>query len=410
MSEPIQVCCLDDAPAKRLVLSCGSTLQANDVYFECADIPLTPSPEALVAAALLPAMSLGRPLHCYGALDADFVSAMERYQQRMATWNPSLQTVPLHGGLTGETRIPAAATGNRVGLFFSCGVDSFYSLLVNLEEVTDLIFVHGFDIAVDDQAHARLVERQIREVARQLGKRALCVRTNLRPSWLDRVGGWGPVSHGAAMAAVAHLLGPDFRRILIAGSDPSEVPWPWGSHPDTDPLWSAPNLEFVHDHREVCRADKIRRITDCETAMRHLRVCWKNRQLQLNCCRCEKCLRTMICLRALGQLEHGATFPRQISLLRVALTRLDLPVSSAVDQLENLRLLARAQGCAAIKWALRFAFFRCWLFHLFGWKRKSALKKDESARQEAFGPNRRTGVDFSGKGSRCGRARIRRIR
>ena len=40
-----------------------------------------------------------------------------------------------------------------------------------------------------------------------------------------------------------------------------------------------------------------------------LRVCWKNNSQELNCGRCEKCVRTMVSLAAAGVLPKCETFP-----------------------------------------------------------------------------------------------------
>ncbi len=377
MSQAIEVSYSDWKPRHRVEMSIRSPIVSEGVCFECKDLALTPTSEALIAAALLPAMNQGRPLSWPGQVEAEFKTSIGQCQARYARWVKQLQCVELVGDSNNRKSVETPVAGVRTALFFSGGVDSFYSLLENLDEVTDLVFVHGFDIAIDDEAHARMVESRIRQVGKAMNKRVLCIRTNLRTRWLGNVGGWGEVAHGPAMAAVAHLLGPGFRRIIIAGSDNSEVPWPWGSHPDTDPLWSTSVLEFVHDHREVERIEKIRRITQHKTALNHIRVCWKNRDLKANCCRCEKCLRTMISLKALGCLGESTGFHRPLSLIRVAMIKLPLPVSSAIGQIENLKMLKSAKGCMMIKWALRLAFFRCWLLHLLGWHRASSLRRDE---------------------------------
>jgi hypothetical protein len=71
-----------------------------------------------------------------------------------------------------------------------------------------------------------------------------------------------------------------------------------GSHPLTDPLWSTEGTEIVHEGAEVGRADKVAKIAENPAALACLMVCANS--VTSNCGRCEKCLRTMIALRALG--------------------------------------------------------------------------------------------------------------
>lgn len=61
---------------------------------------------------------------------------------------------------------------------------------------------------------------------------------------------------------------------------------------------------------EASRADKVRMLAREPLALRHLRVCWEKDEGTYNCGRCEKCLRTMTSLHALGVLAECETFPR----------------------------------------------------------------------------------------------------
>ena len=47
---------------------------------------------------------------------------------------------------------------------------------------------------------------------------------------------------------------------------------------------------------------------------RHLRVCWQNVGTDLNCGRCEKCVRTMAMLAGAGVLDRCETFPDRVDL------------------------------------------------------------------------------------------------
>src|SRR4029079_16507426 len=108
--------------------------------------------------------------------------------------------------------------GSRgVAAFFSGGVDSWSTVLVH-PDVTDLIYVHGFDIPIDQPEVSANVERRLEPVAEQLGKRFHVVRTDMR-QLVDDAAPWD-VSHGPALAAAAHLFAPVCDRVLIGGSTP----------------------------------------------------------------------------------------------------------------------------------------------------------------------------------------------
>lgn len=85
--------------------------------------------------------------------------------------------------------------------------------------------------------------------------------------------------------------------LVIPSSYAYEDATPWGSHWDTDPLWSSPDkIRIIHDDASVNRRDKIIQLAAEPLVQRHLRVCWRNLAPTGNCSRCEKCLRTMTTL------------------------------------------------------------------------------------------------------------------
>ena len=133
------------------------------------------------------------------------------------------------------------------------------------------------------------------------------VRTNVRAftAGID----WGRYAHGPCLAAIGHVLSPLLHTMYVASCYWFTTLKPWGSHPDIDGRWSSERLEFVHHGLEATRADKIRRIAKSEVALRTLRVCWRNRDNEFNCGRCEKCARTMFALSCCGVLHRRIGLP-----------------------------------------------------------------------------------------------------
>lgn len=216
-------------------------------------------------------------------------------------------------------RVATGATG--VGCFFSGGVDSFYSAITESDRITHLIFVHGFDIDVDDENLAARASAAARESAAELNKPLIEVKTTMRSAFGDRLPlDWGYDFHGAALAHVGLALSQHLSTVIIPSSNCREELTPWGSHPDLDPLWSSGTVEFEHHELELHRLGKIRRIGENRTAMNHLRVCWENLDGAFNCGRCAKCVRTRIGLAAAG--AQCTTFPEIIDTR--AVRRMDL--------------------------------------------------------------------------------------
>ena len=90
---------------------------------------------------------------------------------------------------------------------------------------------------------------------------------------------------------------------------------------------------------------------------RHLRVCWKNYGRRDNCCRCEKCLRTMLMLDLLGKLGPFEAFP-----LRQQLFRRACGVSTIARPIVPIyRDLLLAHPRRLIRLAIRIMLLRSWL-------------------------------------------------
>ena len=120
-----------------------------------------------------------------------------------------------------------------------------------------------------------------------------------------------------------------------------------------DPLWSSESLRVVHDGGAVTRIDKVRHLADNPVALDTLRVCAVPDRATYNCCRCEKCLRTMVALEIAGVLSRSRAFPEPLNLLRVALLPNDHRSNSYLA--ENLRAAEASRTHSRLARALRIA-------------------------------------------------------
>jgi hypothetical protein len=180
--------------------------------------------------------------------------------------------------------------------------------------VDTLVFVHGFDIALDDLPRWRHAEGQFRRTCDELGRRAVVVRTNLRKHPAFRGIPWER-AHGAALMAVGHALSSAIGTLVIPPSYRASDQRPWGSDHRTDPLHSTSRLRVLHKSEPVGRPGRIARIAANPIVQRSLRVCWENREPTGNCSRCEKCLLTMAVLAGVGHLDDFEVFDRTTPLV-----------------------------------------------------------------------------------------------
>jgi hypothetical protein len=289
-----------------------------------------PDGDLLVPLALLPAMASGDRLRVADPVSPRLLDAVPRITDVLTTfdrysWGLGLRPVPVDA----PARVPDPPTGGRgVACFFSGGVDSTFTVRASRKDLTALVFVHGFDVALDDARLRRAVSHQLRAAADALGLPLVEVETDLR-SAVDHFVPWSTY-HGGALASVAHLLAPLADTFLVPASDTYATLSAYGSHPLLDPLWSSEAVSVVHHGCGASRIDKVRSFgVDDGGAdpLSWLRVCWRNPGGAYNCGRCPKCVSTMVALRMAGLLERAPTFPSSLDLARVAALDLSSPGS-----------------------------------------------------------------------------------
>jgi len=307
----------------------SAIVDGSELWFESADVVLRPSSEAFVNAFLIPAAAQGRQLVAADPVAADFAANLPRVLDVTARWwdyarlLPKLDTVAAgarQGERKGRSEVRAGAA-----LCFSGGVDSFHSLLADGHEVDALVFVHGFDVKLDDTERAAAIQQHVRAVAREVGARPLFIRTNVREHPAFRAAPWSN-THGGALAAIGHLLSEAWGTLLISASYSVADHKTWGSHWELDPHWSGAGLRVEHVGAQYRRTEKLAALKDHPLVHRYLRVCWENRSHRFNCSRCEKCIRNQVLLAGFGALDSFEVFEPSSTL------------SERVDAVECIRI------------------------------------------------------------------------
>jgi hypothetical protein len=266
--------------------------------------------DPIVAATLLPAMRSGGSLMLDGPVSPQLLSRLTQIQSLFRAWDTSLTEVDVVAPFAGPTtRSPRAAA------FFSGGIDSYYTALSHIDEIDALIFVHGFDIRLERRALIGRISGALQGAARDLGKKLIEVRTDIKRMSRAFVG-WSWF-HGSALASVALLMAPMFGKVYVPSSLSRTHVAPYGSHPALDPLWSTDAVEVVYEGFDTDRFDKAAEVARSPAALRWLRVCNERDDDGYNCGRCEKCLRTMVTLELLGALRHCQTLPQRVDPMAV---------------------------------------------------------------------------------------------
>ncbi|MBN1865906.1 hypothetical protein JW916_01315 [Candidatus Sumerlaeota bacterium] len=328
---------------------------------------LTPWGDAFLALFLIPCMYSRENLHIDAPVSKRLLAAVPRIQQTIRNWYKGFSEIEVSAAEAHEREFAIDPPGTAC--FFSGGVDSWYTLLKHRQTVTHLLLIRGFDITREESDLWETTRGILDKAADALGMRAVTVTTNAK-KYIDlgkKACPWGRrypgrfwrVAHGSGFASTALGLQGTIERLHFPSSVHPSLFYPFGSHPDLDPLWSTENLDIVHAADDPNRTGKIRsQLADSPVALENLRVCLENRPGKLNCCRCEKCGRTMVSLRLAGVLDKAPTFPEPLDLRR--LRRLyvppDIHYAFYVEMLREAREAGDEELADAIESALGYRF------------------------------------------------------
>jgi len=279
------------------------------------------SGDPLLALTLLPAMVLDESLAIEAPISYRLSENLSHLQDVFSTMNPGWSEIPIQAPIK-RFRPSFFRPKMKRGLFFSLGVDSFYSLKKLLEEdnpqkLSHLILVHGLDIFYQKKNHGLFTEvlDHARQVAGEYDLQVLDVVTNMR-DFSDHFVNW-ETQYGCGTFSVGLALQRGFETLYLASglSIFYDGFIAYGSGPLITPHWSTERTVFMQHGGGAERQDKINAINDFPAAMKHLRVCWENPGNAYNCGQCEKCLRTMIGLEISGGLKSCHSLPEEIPMV-----------------------------------------------------------------------------------------------
>lgn len=259
-------------------------------------------------------------------LDREFFYCLPEVRHGYMLLSPMLNF--LGGRLTvGRITDDSYEPSPREAVLFSGGVDAFATLLGHVGSHPMPITLRGADVALDDDEGWRVVTDHVRATAETFGLPApQFVETNFRgfidygnhlwrlirksPDdwWHGYQHGLGIICHAAPIAWL-HKLG----RVYIASSFTYDHSFICASDPVIDSHVRFAGAEVRHDGYHMNRIEKVRRIVSaCERLGKSvtLRVCWASRGGR-NCCQCEKCVRTIFNILAVGgnPEQYGFNIP-----------------------------------------------------------------------------------------------------
>jgi hypothetical protein len=284
-----------------------SNLDGVDFWFESEDLDLEPVMEALGTLWLIPCLLSNRNLRIEQPVCKVWYenahAAMQFLKDNWGTANISI---------IAETREALRPAQDATAVFFSGGVDSFYSATQDAT-YNYLVNVENFDAPATATSFAQAARNRVIQVAKAVGSIPVTVRTNINEHPSFQIHKFAD-THGAILAAIGHLLTPHIGSIKISPSLHSANTPVFGSNYRLDPLWSSKSLQIFNGDPTISRQARISSIADLKVVQENLRVCVRSSSADRNCSRCEKCIRTMLDLHLVGKLEQFKIFDQSIPI------------------------------------------------------------------------------------------------
>ncbi|MES1224638.1 MAG: hypothetical protein ABUT20_54605 [Bacteroidota bacterium] len=290
-------------------VSCS--IAQEEIWFE-SNVPLKASPEAFAGMLILPALLKDATIHITIPVDEIWYKNNNKIVKIYHEW----WETPLRNPIVPHEFSEACAKHTSTGSSFSCGIDSFYTLLSGEHTIDYLVFCQGLDVSLHDTARVNKILTALEKISKTLHKKFIFIRTNIRHHSLLKSLDWASQGHGAILCALGHLLANHIGTFVISPSNYIEADKRYGSHWRLDYLFSSSSLNIIHTQQSEVGGRPLRTSTIAHSPIvqKHLRVCWRNKA-PWNCSQCEKCIRTMIDLCACQALEKfEAVFDLSIPL------------------------------------------------------------------------------------------------
>ncbi len=208
------------------------------------------------------------------------------------------------------------SAGEGCVAFFSGGLDATQTLVSHFDEKPHLVSIWGSDIKFDNKEGWQAVHSGIADTCERFSLNDIVIRSTFREFDNERVldnvfsaqlkdGWWHGVKHSVGLLghAAPYVYINNISTVYIASTNCAlDGPVRCASNPLTDNHVRFADAKVIHDGFEFSRQDKAHNIVDFVQKTGNkvfLHVCWESSQGS-NCCRCEKCYRTMANLLAEG--------------------------------------------------------------------------------------------------------------
>lgn len=247
--------------------------------------------------------------------------------------------------ITGAERGLTNDESNGVLVFFSGGVDSLFTSLKYQDAAQTLISVRGL---IDTPLNAKRKWCEIQSIcntwAARAGHQTIYVKGNIMdiikkktirpdiPLW------WANIQFGLGLAglAIPALIGCKKKSVLVSSAHTKDtMPYAEGSRPDLEGQLRFAGRSVIHYGFDTTRQEKVAYIVEhfrkTGEAPPRLNVCFRPYAGQVNCCECEKCVRTITALILEGAIlqDYGfyITNDKAVGMVKQKIGRYTLAIS-----------------------------------------------------------------------------------
>ncbi|MFC1715266.1 hypothetical protein ACFL6S_16475 [Candidatus Poribacteria bacterium] len=280
-------------------------------------------PNGFLLAAILPAWHAGeKRLKIDGSLCPVLCNNLESAMRMFDSWYPELGPRPTIEPSQGFEAVRPSEVPQTAS-FLSCGIDSLSTLRwdkLNLppdhpaaiKAVLPICFTDVPGMATEHvSGRVQKLITSASRVAADAGIHSIPVKTNIMKldddgwfhtqKWLD-----------AMLTTPGYFLSRRFSRFYIAPSSTSPHLGSSGTNPLLSSWYSSGHVHVQH-HGVITmsRFERTALVADWPVGLQNILVCTQSKQsFEIkNCGKCEKCIRTMMALEALGKLKESPAFP-----------------------------------------------------------------------------------------------------
>ncbi len=293
--------------------------KGKQTFFAQYSLDISKTPESVLVIPLLcdilPLAWICDAQIMLNEIDENFLGSIPEIKKGYEVMYPMLS---FNGELMSAKAVPHGyAYENKCAVFFTGGVDAYSTLISNILETPSLISVWGADIDFSDIKGWKRRQSNVNAAAFKFGTEAQFIKSNFKNIFNHKMINklirathetwWHGFQHGLGLLGLAapYTYTERIGRLFIAStySEKDDMKHrTCASDPSIDNNVRFCGTEVVHDGYEISRLDKYDKI--CEFANDNgydinLHVCFIASGA-VNCCTCEKCLRTIFGMMAKG--------------------------------------------------------------------------------------------------------------